>query len=195
MHSNEAPRATGQADTLPPYLAETHRAISRLDSEHRERATRLERDAARLTRFIGRPSFLIGIGLAVLAWVAANGLSALRGWHPIDPPPFGLLQAVASVAALFVTILILTTQRREDELADRREQLTLRLAILGEQKTAKIIALLEELRRDSPTLHNREDHQARAMSEASGPQTVLDAIDAYRAEDDGTNPCWPPHNG
>jgi uncharacterized membrane protein len=158
-------------------LAETHRAISRLYSEHRERAARLERDAARLTRFIGRPSFLIGIGLAVLVWVAANGLAALGGWHPIDPPPFGLLQSVASVAALFVTVLILSTQRREDELADRREQLTLRLAILGEQKTAKIIALLEELRRDSPTLHNREDHQARAMSEASGPQSVLDATE------------------
>jgi uncharacterized membrane protein len=115
MHSNEAARATNQADTLPPHLAETHRAISRLYSEHRERAARLERDAARLTRFIGRPSFLIGIGLAVLVWVAANGLAALGGWHPIDPPPFGLLQSVASVAALFVTVLILSTQRREDE--------------------------------------------------------------------------------
>ncbi len=84
---------------------------------------------------------------------------------------------MASVAALFVTVLILSTQRREDELADRREQLTLRLAILGAQKTAKIIALLEELRRDSSTLHNREDRQARAMSEASGPQSVLDATE------------------
>ena len=50
--------------------------------------------------------------------------------------------------ALYVTVLILTTQRRDDQLASYREQLTLELAILGEQKSAKIISLLEELRRD-----------------------------------------------
>ena len=38
--------------------------------------------------------------------------------------------------------------KREDELATRREQLTLQLAILSEQKAAKIISLLEELRQD-----------------------------------------------
>ena len=78
--------------------------------------------------------------------------------------------------ALYVTVLILTTQRREDQLAGYREQLTLELAILGEQKSAKIIALLEEMRRDSPTLRNRVDEEAAAMSVAADPQAVLDAI-------------------
>ena len=73
-------------------------------------------------------------------------------------------------------IHILTTQRREDQLAGYREQLTLELAILGEQKSAKIIALLEEMRRDSPTLRNRVDEEATAMSVAADPQAVLDAI-------------------
>ncbi len=52
-------------------------------------------------------------------------------------------------------MLILTTQRRADELAQHREQLTLELAILSEQKTAKVIELLEEMRRDNPNLRNR----------------------------------------
>jgi len=80
------------------------------------------------------------------------------------------------VLALYVTVLILTTQRREDQLAGYREQLTLELAILGEQKSAKIIALLEEMRRDSPTLKNRVDEKASAISVAADPQAVLDAI-------------------
>jgi uncharacterized membrane protein len=78
--------------------------------------------------------------------------------------------------ALYVTILILTTQRREDELASYREQLTLELAILSEQKSAKIIALLEEMRRDSPALKNRVDEEAAAMAVAADSQAVLDAI-------------------
>jgi hypothetical protein len=38
--------------------------------------------------------------------------------------------------------MILMTQRRDDEMAMRRDQMTLELAILSEQKSAKIIALL-----------------------------------------------------
>jgi uncharacterized membrane protein len=78
--------------------------------------------------------------------------------------------------ALYVTLFILTTQRRDDELASYREQLTLELAILGEQKAAKIISLIEELRRDDPTLRNRVDEVAAAMSIPADPQVVLDAI-------------------
>ena len=78
--------------------------------------------------------------------------------------------------ALYVTLFILTTQRRDDELAGYREQLTLELAILSEQKSAKIIALLEEIRRDSPHLRNRLDEEADAMAVAADPQAVLDAI-------------------
>ena len=54
--------------------------------------------------------------------------------------------------------------------------MTLELAILSEQKTAKIIALLEEERRDNPNLRNRVDEQAAAMAIAADPQAVLDAI-------------------
>ena len=50
------------------------------------------------------------------------------------------------------------------------------LAILSEQKPAKIIALPEEIRRDSPHLRNRLDHEAVAMAVAADPQAVLDAM-------------------
>ncbi len=88
-----------------------------------------------------------------------------------------------TLLALYIAVLILTTQRREDQLASYREQLTLELAILSEQKSAKIIALLEEMRHDSPTLHNRVDEEAAAMAVAADPQAVLDAIkDTLSAE-------------
>jgi uncharacterized membrane protein len=70
-------------------------------------------------------------------------------------------------------VLILTTQRRDDQLASYRAQLTIELAILSEQKSAKIISLLEEQRRDHPHLENRADNEAAAMAEAADPQAVL----------------------
>jgi uncharacterized membrane protein len=50
------------------------------------------------------------------------------------------------------------------------------LAILSEQKTAKIISLLEELRQDHPDIHDRIDDEAAAMSEPADPQSVLETI-------------------
>jgi uncharacterized membrane protein len=87
--------------------------------------------------------------------------------------------------ALYVTVLILTTQRRDDQLASYREQLNPELASPSEQKSGKIVSLLEEQRRDHPHLENRVDTEATAMALAADPQTVLDAI----KDSAGTSPA------
>jgi len=56
----------------------------------------------------------------------------------------------------------------------------LELAILSEQKTAKVIQLLEEFRRDSPQIHDRVDEEAEKLGQPSNPQSVLDAIKDIR---------------
>jgi len=109
-------------------------------------------------------------------WVAGNSVALARGVRPWDVSPFGWLQTVLGSMAFFVALIILATQRRADHLAEHREQLTLELAILSEQKSAKIISLLEEMRRDNPLLKNRVDEEAAAMAVAADPQAVLDAI-------------------
>ena len=92
----------------------------------------------------------------------------LIGKAPFDPAPFPYLFGGISLLSLYVAILILTTQRRADKLASRREQMTLELACLSEHKTAKIIALLEELHLDSPDIRNRVDKDANAMGNPGG---------------------------
>jgi uncharacterized membrane protein len=90
------------------------------------------------------------------------------------------MQGAVSLAALYTTVLILATQRRENELASHHEHLTLELAILSEQKTAKIISLLEELRVDHPDIHDRIDDEATAMSAPTDPQSVLETIKKHK---------------
>jgi len=60
--------------------------------------------------------------------------------------------------------------------------LKLEVAIVNETKTAKIIELLEEMRRDNPALPNRTDEEAAAMAEPVDPLSVLDAIKQTHAE-------------
>jgi hypothetical protein len=52
----------------------------------------------------------------------------------------------------------------------------LELTILSDKKIAKIIELIEQLRRDHPGLADAIDDEAKAMSAQTDLQSVLDAI-------------------
>ena len=167
---------------LPAHIEDTIRSIAELHAAHHRGATALERSAERMTRFLGRPRFIGLLTVLVGGWIVANLLVQRLGYRAFDPPPFAWLEVVVSLVSLYMVVLVLTTQRRDDQLAQHREQLTLELAILGEAKTAKIIELLEAMRRDSPHQTDRPDAEAAAMAAPADPQSVLDAIKQTHAE-------------
>jgi uncharacterized membrane protein len=151
-------------------------ATGALRAAHKDETSPLQRSVDRLTGIVGRPGFVAILGLAVIIWIVGNLLVTRLGFRPLDPPPFEGLQCIASAGALLVAALILTTQRREDQLADHRAQLILELTISNDQKVSKVIGLLEEVRRDNPAILNRVDRQATAMSTPSDTRAVLEAI-------------------
>jgi uncharacterized membrane protein len=167
---------------LPAHIEETIRSIAQLHVEHHENATPLQRAVDRVTALLGRPRFIGALTLIVVAWICLNLLAAALGYRPLDPPPFPWLWGAVSLVSLYMVVLILATQRREDLLAQHREMLILELAILSEQKTAKVIQLLEESRRDNPLIRNRVDQEADAMAQPADPKSVLDAIKETHAE-------------
>jgi uncharacterized membrane protein len=167
---------------LPIHIEETIQSIARLYAEHRANATRHQRAVDHITSLLGRPVFIAVLTIVVVGWLGLNGLAASLGYRPLDAPPFQWLGGAASLASLYLVVLIVTTQRRDDLLTQRRELLNLELAILSEQKTAKVVALLEELRRDSPAVRDRVDKQADVMARPADPQTVIDAIKETRSE-------------
>lgn len=167
--------APGGGAILPPHIEETVQAIATLHAEHRRRMSPVQRVVERSVRFIGRPRFVALLTLVILGWGAVN-IALARYGRAFDDPPFPVLIDLGEALGLYITVLILITQRHEDALTGLREQLTLELAILGEQKNAKIIGLLEEMRRDSPHLADRHDAEATALSIPADPQAVLDAL-------------------
>ena len=136
----------------------------------------LQHAVDRLTALVGLPGFVAALAIAIVLWIAANILAGLFGLRPVDPPPFVWLQGAITTGALFVATLILTTQRREEQLSSQREQLLLELTIVNDQKSSKIIELLEALRRDHPTIADRIDKEAHTMSTPSDHRAVMDAI-------------------
>ena len=130
-----------RADTpiLPAHIDETIRAIAELHARHHRQATPTQRAVDRLTSLVSRPKFVGWLTLAIVLWILLNLCLQLSGLRAPDPAPFAYLQDAGELVGLYIAVLILVTQRREDELTEAREQLTLELAILSEQKNAKII--------------------------------------------------------
>jgi uncharacterized membrane protein len=167
---------------LPAHIEDSIRSIAQHHAEYHEKATPLQRAVERVTDLLGRPMFIGVLTLVVIGWIGSNLLTAALGHRAVDPPPFTWLTGAISLVSLYMVVMILATQRREDQLARERDLLMLELAIQSEQKTAKLIQLLEESRRDNPLIHDRVDPEADAMAQPADPQSVLAAIKETHAK-------------
>src|ERR1700749_894029 len=149
---------------LPNHVEDTVNAIAQLHARHDARATRAQKVVEATTAIVGSARALVGVLLAGTAWIAVNLAMAAAGERPFDPPPFQWLELLLTLVALLLALLLLSTQRRAAGLADSRERMTLEAVLTSDQKTLKIIQLLEELRRDPPAVPDRVDPEAHDMS-------------------------------
>ncbi len=160
---------------MPEHVDEAVRSVTQLHSDHHGRTSTPQHLVNRITAFIARPVFVAFLALGVAGWIGANLVANMLGLRALDGPIFPWLLAAADLFSMFVVILVLVAQKHEDELNAHRDTLTLELAILSEHKIAKVIQLLEELRRDSPHVQDRVDPQAEQMAQPADAVSVLAA--------------------
>ena len=161
---------------LPPHIEQTVQAIARLHAAHDRRATTLQRVVDRVTAHFAHPWFIAAVEVLATTWIVGDVALRRAFGHGLDRPGFPWLQLAGELLAICITSLVLMSQRRKDELSELREQLTLELVIMIEQKVAKVIDLHEEARRDNPLLADRVDAQADAMAAPADPEAVLEAF-------------------
>lgn len=130
-----------------------------------------------VTAFFGRPLFLYIVVIGVTLWIVPNLLPPDFGFPQFDPPPFEWLDHILGFASVLMTTGVLIAQNRQEKMAEQRAQLSLQLNLLSEQKIAKLIALIEELRRDLPNVKNRHDPEAEVMQQAADPHLVIEVLE------------------
>ncbi|HEY1536459.1 MAG TPA: DUF1003 domain-containing protein [Polyangiaceae bacterium] len=91
---------------------------------------------------------------------------------PFDPSPFFFLQGAIAFYAAIMATMILVTQNRQRKDEERNAHLELQVNLLAEQRTGKIVALLEELQRDLPNVRDRVDPVADALQKQVLPTAV-----------------------
>ncbi len=162
---------------VPGHIAHTIETMATLHAEAEERVGHVQKRIERLTASVGRPRSLTIIVGGAVAWALFNIAAPWMGASQVDPPPFFWLQGLIGLCALFTTTMVLTTQNRQAKRAAQRAHLDLQVNLVAEQKIAKLIALLEELRRDLPSVKNRVDTVADAMTEAVDPHAVVSVLE------------------
>ena len=152
--------------SLPEHVGHNIQTTTALFAKVEQQVGRHQLAIERITDAFGRPVTTYALAIAIVAWILANLLAKRFGFRSLDPPPFIWLQGTACIAALLIAVTILTTQNRNARLTQQRAHLDLQVNLIAEEKIAKLIALIEELRRDLPSVIDRKDSLADAMTEA-----------------------------
>ena len=163
-------------------IAEKIDAIAMLHARAESMVERHQHNVEAVTEWIGRPRTLFAVVFVVALWIVSNSLGLRFGASVADPPPFYWLQGAIGLSALLLTIVVLITQNRMGKLAVQREQLDLQISLMVEHRTAKIIQLLEELRRDIPIVRDRVDVEAEVLQRSADPEQILAALEHKLSE-------------
>ncbi|MBD2578678.1 DUF1003 domain-containing protein [Oscillatoria sp. FACHB-1406] len=167
------PRSRIVTTPLPDPIAKNIEAITALHNQELQTVSTHQQLLENWAVFFGRPVFLYSLLVVLILWIFCN---AFGDFLPFTVPSFGWSEHGLDAASLIISTGVLVRQTRQENFAEQRAQLMLQLNLLSEQKIAKSIALLEELRADLPNVVNRYDPEATVMQQAADPIAVLEAL-------------------
>lgn len=172
-------------------MSENIESVASIRARAERQLTRHQRLIELITGALGQPRTVYAVLVLVLGWIAFNVALPLPAGHVrIDPPPFFWLQGCLGLSSLLMTTFVLITENRQTRNAEERSHLDLQVNLLAEHKIAKLIGLLEELRRDLPMVKDRVDQEAAEMQTAVDPEALLAALARDRCsepeKDEGT---------
>jgi uncharacterized membrane protein len=176
---NLTPRNQVLTAPLPDPITKNIEAITSLHTQEVRDLPAYQRLLETIATFFGRSTFLYIVLILLTLWICGSFFDCL----PFKLPPFSWSDQGLDAAALLISTGVLVRQTRQENFAEQRAQLTLQLNLLSEQKIAKIIALLEELRTDLPNVVNRNDPEAEVMQQAADPIAVLEALEENLAQE------------
>ena len=180
------PGQSPAADPVGDQIDQNIAAVLELDKREDEKVSRSQRFFETISRFVGRPLFL-GCTISFAAiWILVNVLAHQLGLPQFDPPPFFWLGGIVGLGALLATTVVLIEQNRLVRMEEKRSHLQMQVNLLTEQKTTKIIQLIEELRRDLPNVRDRLDPETEVLQHPTNPQQVLATMEHRQEAEERT---------
>ncbi|MBW4605180.1 MAG: DUF1003 domain-containing protein [Calothrix sp. FI2-JRJ7] len=164
-----------QDTEAPEHVLKNIEAIIALHAHYEESVPTHQRILEKIAATFGKAWFLYAEILFFTVWGICSHLADI-GVLTWEFPRFDLHEQGIDVASLLISTGVLIYQARQEEMSTKNSHLTLQLNLLTEQKVAKLIALVEELRSDLPNVQDRHDPEAEVMQQRTDPQVVLDIL-------------------
>jgi uncharacterized membrane protein len=149
-----------------------NRAFGALKAQHNAERTILESAADALNDITSSAAYLVLHGVWFAVWIPWN-----MGWLGLprfDPFPFGLLTMIVSLEAIFLSIFVLMSQKRESAIAELREELALQVNLRIEEEMTKTLQLVAGL-------YTRLGHRVAEDPELADMMQPLDVAGLERA--------------
>jgi uncharacterized membrane protein len=160
---------------IPEQIVKNVEAITSHQERYQKQASTAQKVLEKAVSVFGRPEFLyFQIGFFTI-WEICGHLVDI-GILPTSFPEFDLREQWLDLASLFISTGVLVYENRQEKVSEERSHLMLQLNLITEQKIAKLISLVEELRTDLPNVKNRNDEEAEIMKQATDPQVILEVI-------------------
>lgn len=110
----------------------------------RAQKTSGQKFADHLTRSFGTIGFLVINLIFFSVWLVIN-----LGWvvsiEVFDPFPFNLLTTFVSLEAIFLSVIVLISQNKAEQLASIREQVDFEVNVESEREVTRIIKMLDDI--------------------------------------------------
>jgi uncharacterized membrane protein len=120
-----------------------NRAFGAIKATHAADRTRIEVAADWLNDIASSPPFLALHVVWFGVWMLWN--TGHLGLRAFDPYPFGLLTMIVSLEAIFLSIFVLLSQKRESAIAELREEIALQVGLRLEEEVTKTLQLVAGL--------------------------------------------------
>lgn len=164
----------GQQYPLPEQVVKNIETVISFQAKQENQVPIHERILEKIGDFLCKPQFLYAQLLFFGGWWVFSKFFA--DLCPFPVLRFDLHEMGVDVAALLIATGVLIRQSRQNKMSEQRSHLMLQINLLTEQKIAKLIELIEELRTDLPIVQDRYDLETEAMKRATDPQVLLNIL-------------------
>ena len=122
----------------------SHQIIRSYEARALRKRTITQRLADWFTSYFGSVAFLVLNLIFFIIWLAIN-LNLIPGISIFDPYPFVLLITAVSLEAIFLAVIVLISQNRENQIATIRDEMQLQVELITEKEISKVLSLLKKI--------------------------------------------------
>jgi uncharacterized membrane protein len=162
----------GDRGALNSALRKNIEALRRQRQQEKNRASREEKIADRITAFTGSMRFVYLHLVIYGVWIGWNITPSILHFDP----SFVILAMEASVEAIFLSTFVLISQNRAQAATDKRDDLDLHINLLAEHELTRLIEMVSAIA-GKLEVRTGAEQEVSEITKDVAPEVVLNEIE------------------